>query len=142
MPGTGTPAEQVHDHNGGIYQSGLFWTVPADDRDLRVSRNGRRAVLEMDDVQLVDSFQFFGPKQVPSTVSCRVEWEAAGPFATRGSGTSVPPTDKAAFLGDIAPARSRGWFAGEEWGFSFEARGSEQGGWAQIGRVRNGVFLD
>ena len=143
VPGPGTPAKQAHDNNGGIYESGLFWTVPADDHDVRVRRHGRRAVLEMHDVPLVDSFQFFGPKQVPSRISCRVEWEASGPFVARGSGADVAPTDKAAFLGDIAPARSRGWFKGEEWGFSFESRrATEQGGWAQLGRVRNGVFLD
>jgi hypothetical protein len=143
VPGSGTPAAQVHDNNAGIYESGLFWTVPAADHDLRVRRHGRRAVLEMDAVPLVDSFQFFGPTQVPSRISCRVDWEATGPFVTRGSGDDVPPTDKAAFLGDIAPARSRGWFKGEEWGFSFESRdASEAGGWAQLGRVRNGVFLD
>jgi hypothetical protein len=143
VAGSGTPATQVHDNNGGIYESGLFWTVPAAEHDVRVSRHGRRAVLQMDDVPLVDSFQFFGPKQVPSRISCRVDWEATGPFVTRGSGTDVAPTDKAAFLGDIAPARSRGWFKGEEWGFSFESRdASEDGGWAQLGHVRNGVFLD
>jgi hypothetical protein len=34
VPGTGTPATQVHDFNGGILASGLFWTVPADERNL------------------------------------------------------------------------------------------------------------
>ena len=142
MPGTGTPAEQVHDFNGGILASGLFWTVPAEDRDLQVSRSGRRAVLEMHDVPVLDSFQFFGRSQVPATISCRVEWEATGAFVPRGSGRAVEPTDMAAFLGHIAPARSRGWFEGEEWGFSFESRhATTAGGWAQLGQVRNGDFL-
>ncbi len=142
MPGTGTPAAQVHDFNGGILASGFFWTVPARERDLTVSRDGRRAVLEMRDVAVVDSFQFFGPSQVAATVSFRIEWRASAPFERRGSGNAVPPEDQAAFVGDIAPARSTIRCSGEEWGFSFNSdlAGVERGH-AQIGRSRNGVFL-
>jgi hypothetical protein len=56
----------------------------------------------------------------------------------------VGPTDPAAFLGEIAPAVSRGSFSGEEMGFEFESnRGASTspGGYAQIGSQRNGVFL-
>jgi hypothetical protein len=143
VPGTGTPATQVHDNNGGILASGLFWTVPADDRNLRVSRDGRRAVLEMHDVPVVDSFQFFGPNQIPASVGFRVEWRASGPFVPRGSGKAVGATDMAAFLGDIAPARSTAHCTGEEWGFSFRSdqASTDGGGYAQLGRSRNGVFL-
>lgn len=142
MPGSGTPATQVHDFNGGILASGLFWTVPADERNLSVSRSGRRAVLEMRDVPVVDSFQFFGPNQIPASVSFRIEWRASGPFAPRGSGAAVPATDMAAFLGDIAPARSTARCTGEEWGFSFRSdQAGTDGGYAQLGRSRNGVFL-
>ena len=142
MPGTGTPAEQVHDFNGGILASGLFWTVPAEDRDLQVSRSGRRAVLEMHDVPVLDSFQFFGPNQIPASISLRVEWRASGPFARRGSGTQVPETHMAAFLAEIAPARSTAWYAGEEWGFEFRSeRADTDRGYAQMGRTRNGAFL-
>jgi hypothetical protein len=142
VPGTGTPASQVHDFNGGILASGFFWTVPARNRDLRVSRDGRRAVLEMRDVPVVDSFQFFGPNQVPATVSFRIGWRANGQSEQRGSGATVPPEDAAAFLGDIAAARSTARCSGEEWGFSFSSdlAGTDRG-YAQIGRSRNGVFL-
>ena len=142
MPGTGTPAAQVHDFNGGILASGFFWTVPARERDLRVSRDGRRAVLEMRDVPVVDSFQFFGPSQIPATVSFRIEWRATGGFEQRGSGATVPPEDPAAFLGRIAPASSTIRCSGEEWGFSASSDlAGTDGGHAQIGRSRNGVFL-
>jgi hypothetical protein len=142
VPGTGTPATQVHDFNGGILASGLFWTVPADERSLQTSRDGRRAVLELRDVPVIDSFQFFGPRQIPASVSLRVEWRATGPFAGRGSGATVPATDMAAFLGTIAPARSTASFTGEEWGFSCQSdRASTDRGSAQIGRTRNGMFL-
>jgi hypothetical protein len=142
VPGSGTPAAQVHDFNGGILASGLFWTVPGDDRHVQLSRDSRRAVLELRDVAVIDSFQFFGPNQIAASISLRVEWRASGPFARRGSGTSVPATDMAAFLGDIAPARSTGSFAGEEWGFAFRSeRADTDRGYAQMGRTRNGAFL-
>jgi hypothetical protein len=142
VPGSGTPATQVHDNNGGILASGLFWTLPAHDSDLQVSPDGRRAVLELRKLAVIDSFQFFGPNQVPASVSLRVEWRASGPFAPRGAGTDVPETDMAAFLGRIAPARSTGSFTGEEWGFAFSTeRASTDRGYAQMGRTRNGAFL-
>jgi hypothetical protein len=142
VPGTGTPATQVHDNNKKIPVSGLFWTLPAHGGELQVSRDGRRAVLELRDVAVIDSFQFFGPTQVPASVSLRVEWRASGPFARRGAGAGVPDTDIAAFIGDIAPARSTGSFTGEEWGFAFASeRASTDRGYAQMGRTRNGAFL-
>jgi hypothetical protein len=118
VPGSGTPTTpptQVHDFNGGIMASGLFWTVPAEGRDLWVSRSGRRAVLEMHDVPVIDSFQFFGPNQIAASVSFRIEWRASGPFERRGRGDMVAETDPAAFLGDIAPASSAIDSKGKEW---------------------------
>jgi hypothetical protein len=142
VPGTGTPATQVHDNNGGILASGLFWTLPAEDRQLQVSRDGRRAVLDLRDVAVIDSFQFLGPNQTPASISLRVEWRATGPFRRHGSGSAVRDTDPAAFLGDIASARSIGSFSGDEWGFAFASeRASTDRGYAQMGRTRNGTFL-
>jgi hypothetical protein len=68
-------------------------------------------------------------------------------LAACGSGDPDPPTDIAAFLGDIAPARSSASCAGEEWGFAFRSNlattelAAPLRGYAQIGRTRNGVFL-
>jgi hypothetical protein len=112
------------------------------DDALWISRNGRRAILEVDDLAVLDSFQFFGPNQTPASISCRVEWRASDGFVARGKGNTVPPTDPAAFLGDIARARSTGFFEGSEFGFAFEARGdTDPRGYAQMGRERIGVFL-
>jgi len=142
VPGSGTPATQVHDFNGGILASGLFWTVPSGDDQVRVSRDGRRATLELHDVAVIDSFQFFGPNQLPASVDLRVEWRASAPFARRGSGDPEPADLPTAFLGQIAPAQSTGVFSGEEWGFAFDrASGSTDRGYAEMGRIRNGVFL-
>jgi hypothetical protein len=107
----------------------------------RVSDDGRRATLEAKDVCLVNSFQFLGPNNVAATVSLKVRWEATGPAVRRGRGDDVPPTDPAAFLGQIAPARSTAWFSGSHVGFGFAGRGDTDRGCALLGRERNGEFL-
>jgi hypothetical protein len=72
-----------------------------------------------------------------------VRWEATGPRERRGSGSAVPPTDPAAFLGRFAPARATGSFSGSEVGFSFRSNGraDTDRGFAELGPERNGVFL-
>jgi hypothetical protein len=108
-----------------------------------VSKNGRRAIVEASDVPVIDTFHFSSPFLVPSIVSFRVEWEAIGAPEQLGSGTAVPATDPAAFLGMLAPARSTGEFSGAELGFSFASKrvASTDLGYAEIGTERNGIFL-
>jgi hypothetical protein len=139
-PGSGS---QVHDLNGGILPSGLFWTLPLDDDALRISHDGRRAVLDVEDIQVVDSFQFGSGIDTPATLSFHIEWRATGPFVDRGKGTAVAPTDPAAFLARFAVARSTAEFEASEFGFSFRSDPgvSSDQGYAQMGRERNGVFL-
>jgi hypothetical protein len=62
--------------------SGLFWTVPVPDDALRVSRDGRRAVLEAHDVPVIDSFQFFGPNQIPASLSLEFGFSFRSDVAT------------------------------------------------------------
>jgi hypothetical protein len=133
----------VHDFNGGILPSGLFWTLQLPHRAFRVSRDGSRATLEAKDLCVGDSFQFLGPNSVPATVSFRVEWVAESSPETRGSGSDVPPEDPAAFLGLFADARATGTFSGSELGFSFRSEGeaTSDEGYAELGPERNGVFL-
>jgi hypothetical protein len=133
----------MHDANGGILLSGLFWTVELPKSAFRMSPSGKRARLGARDVPVIDTFQFSNPFLVPSTVSFNVVWEATGEPEEVGSGSTVPATDKAAFLGRFAPARSTGWFSGAELGFSFESKpgASTDRGYAQFGTERNGVFL-
>jgi hypothetical protein len=107
----------------------------------RVSGDGRRATLNAEDVCVVNSFQFLGPNNVAATVSLNCRWEATGPAVPLGRGTEVPPTDPAAFLGRIAPARSTGSFSGSHVGFSFAGEGDTDRGYALLGRERNGAFL-
>jgi hypothetical protein len=133
---------QVHDFNGGRLASGLFWTVPVPGDALRVSRDGRRAVLRAQDVPVLDSFTFGGANQTPATVSFRVEWRATEPAQPRGKGNAVAPTDPSAFLGELAVASSTGRFSGSEFGFAFRSEeASTDRGFAQLGRERNGALL-
>jgi hypothetical protein len=132
----------VHDFNGGITPSGLFWIVELPERAFRVSRDGRRATLEAHDVAVLDSFQFLGPNVVPATVSFEITWRATERRQLRGKGTAVPPTDPAAFLGRFAAARSTARFSGSELGFSFRSEDADTDGtFAELGFERNGVFL-
>ena len=134
----------MNDFNGGILPSGLFWTLDARRSRLDFRMSDRRAVLQVRDLAVIDTFQFFGPSDTPALVDFRIEWTASGPAVPRGLGTTVPPTDPGAWLGEIAPAVSTGSFSGEEIGFEFETKddaSTSSGGYAQIGRHRNGVFL-
>lgn len=133
----------MHDLNGGILQSGLFWTLPLDDDALRISRSGRRATLHAEDVAVIDSFEFGGALATPATLSLHIEWRATAPAVHRGKGRAVPATDAGAFAGDIALARSSASFAASEFGFAFRSNPdvSTDRTYAQIGRERNGVFI-
>jgi hypothetical protein len=109
----------------------------------RVSHDGRRATMKADNLPVIDSFQFGGPVSVPAAVNLNVTWQATGPRQTRGRGSAVPPTDPAAFLGSLAPARSTASFSGVELGFSFRSDpgASTDRGYAEMGTERNGRFL-
>jgi hypothetical protein len=131
----------VHDFNPGILPSGLFWVVQLPRDAFTVSHDGRRASLEAEDVCVLDSFQFLGQGSVAASVSFTVRWQATGRRERRGSGTAVPATDPAAFLGRFAAARATGVFAGSEVGFSFAGRGDTDDTFAELGPERNGVFL-
>jgi hypothetical protein len=139
-PGSGS---QVHDDNGGILASGLFWTLPVDDNALRVSHDGTRAALDVKDIEVIDSFTFGSGIGTPVTLSFHIEWRATGAFVDRGKDSTVPATDPAAFLGSFAVARSTAQFEASEFGFSFSSDpgASTDRSYAQMGRERNGVFL-
>jgi hypothetical protein len=140
--GPGSP--QIHDYNGGIPPNGLFWTVALPRGAFDMSRSGRRAQLRLHAICTIDSFVFAGANSTPADLDLSVDWEAIGPAEERGSGTGVPPTDPAAFLGTFAQARATGKFAGIELGFGFKTRerATSDLGFAELGFERNGVFLD
>lgn len=138
-PGSGS---QVHDYNGGVQPSGLFWLVQVGPDDFSVSEDGQDATLVARDLPVIDSFQFGGPDMVPASVSFTITWEALGKRRLRGRGRRVQPTHPAAFLGRFARARSRARFSGSALGFSFRSdEATTDLGYAQMGTERNGLFL-
>jgi hypothetical protein len=139
-PGSGS---QVHDDNGGTLASGLFWTLPVADDELRFSRDGRHAALDVEQLQVIDNFTFGGPNGTPATVSLHLHWAATGATFARGKGDTVPPTDPAAFVGRFAVARSTAVIESSEFGFSFRTNGeaTTDRTFAEVGRERNGTFV-
>ena len=123
--------------------SGLFWTLPLDNDALDVSHDGRQAVLDVEDIQAIESYRIFGPNTTPAKLSFHIGWRATGPFFDRGKDATVAPTDPAAFLARFAVARSTAEFEVSEFGFSFKSNPgvSTDQGFAELGRERNGVFL-
>jgi hypothetical protein len=131
------PGNQVHDFNGGIQPSGLFWVVELPQGAFQVTRNGTAANLHASNVPVIDSFQFGGTTQVPAMVSYSMKWQASGPFRTQGDAT---------YSASFAPAKVEGSFSGRELGFSFSGSGIvnpdvSNGGYALLGKERNGKLL-
>ena len=81
----------MHDYNGGIPPSGLFWTVELPQGAFSVSRRQKRARLHLRDLPLIDTFTFFGPSDTPAVLSMTIEWEALEDPVDLGSGAAVPP---------------------------------------------------
>ena len=133
----------MHDYNGGIPPSGLFWTIELPRGAFSVSRRQKRARLHLRDLALIETFTFFGPSDTPAVLDMTIEWAALEDPVNLGAGDAVPPSDPAAFLGSFARARSTAHFSGRQLGFSFSSDlgASSDAGYAEIGTERNGVFL-
>jgi hypothetical protein len=57
----------------GSFASGLFWTVDLRKTAIDFKMDGRRAVLHVRNLPLIDTFQFFGPSDAPELVDFRIE---------------------------------------------------------------------
>jgi hypothetical protein len=136
VPGTGT---QVHDFNGQIKP--LFWTVQIPDTALTMGGDGKVRLRALN-VPIVDSFQFFGANEVPATASFDVTWTPVGAVRHLYP-TSANPGGAFNFVADFRLATSEGSFSASNGGFSFTGTATSQaeGGFAEMGTERNGVFL-
>ena len=129
---------QLHDFNGGIQPSGLFWIVQVPDDALEIE--GQTAELNVEHASVIDDFQFFAPGGVPGTVSIHMKWTASGEVHHHEPGSS-DPTDPTNFEGEFRPATATGTFSGSELGFSVTASASSESTFAEMGDERNGMFL-
>ena len=140
-PGTGLTV-QHHDYQPGIAPSGLFWTVPMDAGAFQ--RTGLTARYAATDLHVVDSFQIFGPIEVPGVVTFDMTFEASGDVRQLRPG-SLDPTNPTAFAAELRDATTTGTFSGssvtELGGDPFSFSGSATGLWGELGTERNGFYL-
>jgi hypothetical protein len=129
---------QLHDFNGAIQPSGLFWIVQVPDDALEIE--GETAELNVEHASVIDDFQFLAPGGVPATVTIHMTWTASGPVQLFQPGSS-DPTDPTNFAAEFRPAIATGRFSGSALGFSFTANASSEGIFAEMGQERNGLFL-
>ena len=134
---------QIHDFNGAVAPSGLFWTVPLPEDAVVVSLDGRQLTVAVQDLAVVDDVLRPVPFTVPATVSYRIDWKGKKAQKRRGRGLKVTPTDPAAFLGRFRKAKATGTFAGTIDGFSFQSDTVTlaKSRFALVGTERNGTFL-
>jgi len=134
---------QIHDFNGGVAPSGLFWTRRLPDDAVVVSPDGRQLTLAVQDLALLDDVLRPVAVTVPATVSFRIEWRGKKKQRRRGRGLKVAATDPAAFLGRFRKAKATASFSGAIEGFSFASDVATPATslFATLGTERNGVFL-
>src|SRR5262249_41113423 len=96
---------------------------------------------------LIDSFEFLGSSMVPALADFEITWEAKGPAAVVGKGKdAASPKDTTPSWGG-SPRRGHTSRAPPRRAASASAprarptAGRRNGGWAHIGRERNGSFL-
>ena len=110
---------------------------------MTVSANKKTATLHLEDVSIIDSFQFLGENSVPATVSFDITWTGSGPRHHFKSGSN-DPTDPTNFNGKFRFGVATGTFSGSNSdGFSFtsDPGASSQGIFAEIGIERNGSYV-
>ena len=140
----------MHDFDPGIdpYPGGLFWTVPLSDREdegqdgVTVDLDDGKARMRAKNLRVMDFFnipnalfRFQSPASVRATVSFDIRWR--GPVTSRSLITS-PPGSSGQLLMNTATMK---WSAQNAQGFSFKSDPSHTtSAFAQLGRVRNGIF--
>jgi len=113
------------------------WTVPIPDASIVKSDDGRRLDVDVRDVAVIDAT----PAEIPATVSFQMTWGGVGRTRQLGSGSAVPPTDGAAFLGRLSRARFRGAFSGGTAGFTFQSKRRLRTIFAEVGTEETGALL-
>ena len=134
---------QVHDFDTGIhpYPSGLFWTSPIAAQQ-QVNLGIGTARMQVDNLALQDFFSIPNALfrfQAPAAATCSFDIHWTGPVASRGRVTS--PAGSAGEL--VMTQATMTWSASNELGFRFVSNPSPTTSvFAQLGKVRNGVFAD
>ena len=100
------------------------------------------ARLHLENVGVVDNVFFGGPGQNFSLVNIDINWSHFGDVMQFRPGSSVP-TDPTNFAGSFRSADAAAILSGSQSGFSFSSTdASSTGVFAEVGRERNGIFLN
>ena len=131
----------MHDFTPGVLTNGVFWTIAIPDDAFRVRR--KRAVLDLHDTPLCDSFFFGNCQGVASQASTRLVWRATTERIERGEGLGADPNTPGAFSGQLSDATCEGKVSGRQTGFDYRTPGKldASGFYANFGHARNGAFL-
>ena len=134
---------QVHDFDPGIhpYPSGLFWTVPIAAQQ-QVNLGLGTARMQVENLALLDFFSIPNALfrfQPPAAATCSFDINWTGPVAGRGAVTSP-----AGSVGELVMTEATmTWSASNDQGFRFVSNPSPTFSvFAQLGKIRNGVFAD
>lgn len=123
-----------------IAPSGLYWVTVIPDGALTVSADGRRATLEIKDLELIEQAKWpaHDAPAVAARMSYRVEWEA-----TTEPATYDDPTKQFKFTGWRATVRMEASVDIPSTGFSWksDALATSRAAFGVIGVEANGRYL-
>lgn len=119
--------------------SGLFWIAQVPDSALVVE--GDTVRLRVREIPVVDSTFFLGPGNTFATASFDLTWTASGPVE-HFRPLSSDPKDPTNFAGEFRSAVVAGSFTVFEGDVTFTGTVSSEGIFAEMGRERNGSFLE
>jgi hypothetical protein len=133
-------SNQIHDYNPGIEPSGLFWTMPAPRRVVKVNLARATASLTMTDLAQPDYFTFLNSitvetPPVPARVSFDVRWSGVLERVTIRN-------DAEAFTGQFILDNATCEWSARQRGFQFQSDPAHTSKVvaAQIGRQQSGVL--
>ena len=134
------PANQIHDFNPGIKESGLFWTIRVPEDRVEVDLEDATASMSLGDIELRDFFNILNAfkhgKSIPADASFSMHWHGV-----KNRVHLHDPVNHfdARLIEDSATMR---WSAREkDFVFVSDPEETSTTVFAAIGSERNGVFF-
>ena len=129
---------QIHDHNPGISEEGLFWTLLISPDSVSIHDGWARMCvndLPMPDMRSFENAVARGP-MLPSTVAFEMHWDTAGRRRRARDRENR-------FVFDFREADSKIWWKAVQRGVTYESDPASTSStvFAALGHERNGVFF-
>ena len=72
------PANQVHDFHPPVGLCGLYWVVPVPEGGLTFTDDGRTAILQLKDLEIIDQPKWpaFKAESTPARMDIKIVWKA------------------------------------------------------------------